>query len=79
MVKQQLRALVTSQIYIIQHSLLLGPALAGRQDEINQLLLSMTDNDKGKGVLESMGISAWQHLEQEDVEFMIDLMSTLLE
>ena len=79
MVKQQLRALVTSQIYIIQHSLLLGPALAERQDEISQILLSMTNDDKGKGVLDSMGIKAWQHLEQEDVEFMIDLMSTLVE
>lgn len=79
MVKQQLRALVTSQIYIIQHSLLLGPALAERQDEISQMLLSMSSNDKGKGVLDSMGIKAWEHLEQEDVEFMIDLMSTLVE
>ena len=79
MVKQQLRALVTSQIYIIQHSLLLGPAFAERQDDISQILLSMTNDEKGRGVLESMGIKAWEHLEQEDVEFMIDLMSTLVE
>ena len=78
-VREQLRSLVTSQIYIIQHSLLLGPALADRKEEISQIILSMSDDEKGKGVLESLGIKGWDHLEQEDVEFMIDLMSTLVE
>jgi len=78
-VREQLRSLVTSQIYIIQHSLLLGPALADRKEEIAQIILSMNDDEKGKGVLDSLGIKGWEHLEQEDVEFMIDLMSTLVE
>ena len=87
MVRDQMRALVTSQIQIVQHVLLVGPKLAGRKDEISQLLLEMSDNGngngngngKGKGVLESLDIEGWEKLEQEDVEFMIDLMSTLVE
>lgn len=78
MVRAQLRPLVTSQISIIQHALLLGPRLLERKDEINMIIKSMAEDGKGKGVLESMGLQGWQHLEQEDVEFMIDLMSTLV-
>jgi hypothetical protein len=59
--------------------LLLGPALAERQNEISQILLSMASDDKGISVLESMSNKAWEHVEQEDVEFMIDLMNTLVE
>jgi phosphonate transport system substrate-binding protein len=79
MVREQMRALVTSQIQIVQHVLLVGPKLAERKDEISQLLVAMTDDANGKGVLESLDIAGWEKLEQEDVEFMIDLMSTLVE
>ena len=79
MVRDQMRTLVTSQIQIIQHVLLVGPALANRRDELLHVLESMTSEEKGQGVLESMGIQGWGKLEQEDVEFMIDLMSTLVE
>lgn len=79
MVRDQMRPLVTSQIQIVQHVLLVGPKLADRKDEINQLLLDMTDSDNGKGVLESLDIEGWEKLDQEDVEFMIDLMSALVD
>ncbi|MFW5426653.1 MAG: phosphate/phosphite/phosphonate ABC transporter substrate-binding protein [Methylophagaceae bacterium] len=79
MVRDQMRALVTSQIQIVQHVLLVGPKLADRKDEISQLLTAMNDDANGKGVLESLDIAGWEKLDQEDVEFMIDLMSTLVE
>ena len=79
MVREQMRTLVTSQIQIIQHVLLVGPKLASRKDELIKLLETMHENEKGQGVLDSLGIKSWQHLEQEEVEFMIDLMSTLVE
>jgi phosphonate transport system substrate-binding protein len=79
MVREQMHTLVTSQIQIIQHVLLLGPSLVNRKDEFIQLLESMNEDGKGQGVLESLGIEAWEHLEHEDVEFMIDLMSTLVD
>lgn len=79
MVRDQMRPLVTSQIQIIQHALLVGPALAARKEDLLQALLAMDKDEKGQGVLESLGIKSWAALEQDDVEFMIDLMSTLVE
>jgi len=77
LVRKQLRPLVTSQIQIIHHSLLLGPRLADRQQELRQILLAMQDNPKDAGILESLLLSSWEAVDQEEMEFMIDLMSTL--
>ena len=79
MVREQMRPLVTSQIQIIQHALLVGPALGNRREELLEALLAMPNNETGQGVLESLGFQSWLPLEHEDVEFMIDLMSTLVE
>lgn len=79
MIRKQLRILVQSQIQVIHHSLLLGPRLAVRREEIRQALLTMTNDPKGTGVLNSLGITGWKEVGQEDMEFMIDLMSTLVE
>lgn len=78
MVKKQLRILVRSEISVIHHSLMLGPKLAERRDEFQQILLEMNANDKGKGVLDSLGFSGWEVYDEEEAEFMIDLMDTLL-
>lgn len=78
-VSEQMRTLVTSQIQIIQHVLLVAPSLANKKDELIEKLKAMSNDEKGKSVLEGLGISSWEHLEHEDVEFMIDLMSTLIE
>ncbi|MDO9213514.1 MAG: phosphate/phosphite/phosphonate ABC transporter substrate-binding protein [Methylococcales bacterium] len=76
--KKQLKILVRSQISVIHHSLMIGPALAGRRDEIQALLLAMNNDDKGKSVLNSLGFDAWIKVEDEEMEFMIDLMDTLI-
>lgn len=79
MVRKHLRPLVTSQIHVIRHALLLGPKLAERQQAVLQELLQMADDPRGSGVLEALGFSGWEIVEQEDMEFLIDLMSTLVE
>ena len=76
--KKQLKILVRSQIGVIHHSLMIGPKLASRQAEIQQLLLAMNNDDKGKSVLSSLGFNAWAKVEDEEMEFMIDLMDTLI-
>jgi phosphonate transport system substrate-binding protein len=76
--KKQLKILVRSQISVIHHSLMLGPKLAERRSDIQDLLLSMNNNDKGKNVLNSLGFDAWAKVEDEEMEFMIDLMDTLI-
>jgi phosphonate transport system substrate-binding protein len=79
MVRSQLRPLVSSQIHVIYHVLMVGPRLAERRGEIKQLLIGMQDDAKGKGVLESLGLKGWEPVKEEGMEFMIDLMDTLVE
>ena len=78
MVREQLRILVRSEISVIHHSLMIGPKLADRHEEFQQILLEMNANDKGKGVLDSLSFTAWEVYDEEEAEFMIDLMDTLL-
>ncbi len=76
-VKSQLKLLVQSQIQVIHHVLLLEPALQHRQVEIQQALLDMATTPAGQSLLESLSFTAWEKVEPEDTEFMIDLMDTL--
>lgn len=77
MVKNQLKVLVRSQISVIHHALMIGPKLRDQRSAIQQLLLDMPGDDKGKGVLQSLGFKAWEPVDNEEMEFMIDLMDTL--
>jgi len=78
-VKEQLRVLVSSQIHVITHTLLISPKAQAHQDDIQQLLVNMPDLPKGQGVLDSIGVKSWEVQTQEDAEFMIDLMDTLMD
>lgn len=77
LVRRDLRALVTSELHVIRHVFLVGPSFAERSDELTALLLSMHESDKGRGILEALGARRWQPVQHEDVEFMIDIISTL--
>ncbi|MGD0958206.1 MAG: phosphate/phosphite/phosphonate ABC transporter substrate-binding protein [Methylomonas sp.] len=76
-VKSQLKILVRSQISIIHHSLMIGPRFQIQRDAIQHALTEMGNCEKGQGVLEGLGFSAWELLDEETMEFMIDLMDTL--
>jgi phosphonate transport system substrate-binding protein len=77
MIKKQLRILVRSQISVIHHSLMLGPNLAHRRQEITGLLLQMDQSEHSQGILDSLGFRVWTAVDDEQMEFMIDLMDTL--
>lgn len=76
-IKKQVRVLVRSQISVINHALMIGPRLQDRRAEIQELLVEMSRDDKGRGVLDSLGFHIWKKVEDEEMEFMIDLMDTL--
>ena len=63
---------------MVHHTLLVGPRLQGKREHIRDLLLGMSTDPKGQGVLESLGFQSWENVAEEDVEFMIDLMDTLV-
>ncbi len=73
-----LRPLVASQIGVISHMLMVGPALAPKLDELRDLLVGMNDQPAQQTITEGLGFSGWLPVEHEDTEFMIDLMDTLL-
>jgi phosphonate transport system substrate-binding protein len=75
--RNNLRVLVESDISVIHHSLLVGPKLKQQSLDIQQMLLSMFDNKKGRDVLTSLGFAAWEAVDEEDTEFMIDIMDSL--
>ncbi|MDD2723058.1 MAG: phosphate/phosphite/phosphonate ABC transporter substrate-binding protein [Methylovulum sp.] len=76
-VKSKLRVIVRSEISVIHHGLMIGPKLAHRKMDILELLVGMKNNDKGQDVLKSLGFRAWDKVEDEEMEFMIDLMDAL--
>lgn len=77
MIKKQLKVLVRSQISVIHHSLMVGPKLLDKRDEIQDVLVNMNTDEKGLGVLKSLGFDAWEKVDDDETEFMIDLMDTL--
>lgn len=79
LIRKQMRVLVSSQISVVHHALLVGPRMAHLIPKIESALISMTDNEKGIGVLESMDIKGWEAMSEEETEFMIDLIDTLIE
>jgi len=77
MIKKQLRILVRSQISVIHHSLMIGPRLLEQRKNISNILVNMHHDTKGKGVLQSLNFQQWEVVDDEEMEFMIDLMDTL--
>lgn len=77
MIKKRLRVLVRSQIGVIHHSLMIGPRLQDKKEQFERCLLKMADDPKGSGVLESLGFKGFEKVDDEEMEFMIDLMDTL--
>ncbi len=77
-VKKQLRPLIRSEIQVVHHSLMASPRLLEACPDLARLLEAMPTTEQGRGVLEALNFEAWTSLGDEDTEFMIDLMDTLL-
>ncbi len=79
LIRDKMRVLVESQIDVVHHVLLAGPNVAPLIPELSRCLLEMNKTAKGASVLESMQFKRWEHMAQEDTEFMIDLIDTLID
>ena len=77
-IKRQLKILVRSQVDVIHHSLMIGPRLFDQKEVIQNALLGMNDCEKGTEVLKGLGFQDWDAVGQDEMEFMIDLMDTLI-
>lgn len=80
MTRSQLRVLVESAISDISHVLLAHPRVAGDLPSITKALLSVGQEPSDSEVLDALGLpSGFEPMTQEEAEFMIDLMDTLLD
>ncbi len=78
MVRNQLRVLVASKIYVVRNAILASPAIAGDVDAIWAGLESMNDDPDSAELLAGLGAPyGWERLTPDDAAFMIDLMEAL--
>lgn len=75
--RKNLKILVTSQIHVIHHQLMIGPHMAHLREPLLNQLLEAKDA-QAEEVLMSLGFKTWIKVEHEEAEFMIDLMDTLV-
>ena len=76
LVKKQLRSLITSDIHLLHHGLLVSPRFPD-PGKLQEVLLSMHNDSANKTMLESLEISQWEPMDREETEFLIDLLETL--
>lgn len=75
----QLRVLVESKIADISHVLLIRDDIA-HHEVLKQVILTLQEDSNGKSALEELGMTeGFEPMVEEDAEFMIDLMETLLD
>lgn len=80
MTKKQMIVLIESHITDITHVILMHPEQSELLPTIRQAIINMKDTDAGKRVLGELAMpDGFSELTQEEAEFMIDLMETLLD
>jgi ABC-type phosphate/phosphonate transport system substrate-binding protein len=80
MTRSQIRPLVESAIHDISHVVLAHPRVAAQLPALSAALLALQKDEAGQSVLAALGMSdGFEPITQEDAEFMIDLMDTLID
>ncbi|HET7724717.1 MAG TPA: PhnD/SsuA/transferrin family substrate-binding protein [Propionibacteriaceae bacterium] len=78
MVRNQLRVLVASRIYVVRNAILASPEIADEVEAIWAALASMNDDADAAELLAGLGAPyGWERLTPDDTAFMIDLMDAL--
>ncbi len=80
MTRSQLRVLVESAIHDISHVLLAHPSMLKDLPSMEKAFFGIGQEASDKDLLEALGLSnGFEPMTQEQAEFMIDLMDTLLD
>lgn len=78
--KSQLKILVESNLHDISHVFLVNPIYAQELTQLQNVLLDVGQQPGDHEILEALGLpNGFVHMGQEDAEFMIDLMETLID
>ncbi len=76
-IKDQLRSLITSEISVIHHIFAASEKSQSIHQEIQKAICELAEIPVGQDILTTIGISSFSSMDQEEAEFMIDLMDTL--
>lgn len=77
LVKKQVQPLITSKIHVLHHALLCSPDFSEKQSIFQESLLSMNNDSKGLDILKNLEIEKWELMDNDEAEFLIDLIDTL--
>ncbi len=73
-----LRPLISSRIHVVSHCLLLAPGLAELREPLRDFLHTLSRDPAEQSTLAELGAPhGWQPANEDDVEFMVDLMDAL--
>lgn len=79
-IQDQLRQVISSQIYVVRHCLLAAPAISHLVEPLWAGLEAMTGSSGDQELLDGLGAPrGWQRMTMEDTDFMIDLMDALIQ
>lgn len=76
--KSQLNVLIESNIATLSHVVLVKEDFE-YGEALREVLLSLHNDDEGLAVLHELGMKGFEIMNEEEAEFMIDLMETLLD
>ncbi len=76
-ITESLNPLVSGDIQLVRHALMISPALAALQVPMRQVLTADKRSPVAESAMETLKFDRWKVFNQEAVEFMIDLISTL--
>ncbi len=77
LVKKQVKPLITSKIHVLHHALLAAPDFADKQKKLQDALVSMQGDATGADILKNLEIQSWESMDNDEAEFLIDLIDTL--
>lgn len=78
--KSQMKVLVESKLADITHVMLVHPRASAEASKLRSALTELAGSADGQPVLDELGIpQGFEDMPEEDAEFMIDLMDTLME
>ncbi len=76
-ITESLNPLVSGDIQLVRHALMISPKLAELQTPMRQMLTAEKLSPVAESAMETLKFDRWRVFNQEAVEFMIDLISTL--
>jgi len=77
-VTDDLHPIGRSQIHVVRHVLLAGPRLEPFALDLTTALVAMHEDERGRSIAAGIGVRRFERLDEEEIEFMIDLVDTLI-